>query len=176
MALGTFLGYAALVWAVTRENHSESVAGHLVIAAGETLQALLGAWLIDRFLARPLLLVQAREVLLFLVLGGRGAALIAPTVVVWSFVYLYNDFNHAAQMPGIWLDYWISSCGGIVVGAPRSDASPAGAAILIALNPAALIASSLAQNSHGMLACLTDLSDVAQLRRLVSRRAASSIP
>ncbi len=88
----------------------------LAIGGGAALQALAGAWLIERFVGYRNLLLQELEVVWMLLLGGPLACLINASVGVGS---LYA----AGLVPGDtllfnWWTWWVGDSIGVLVFAP----------------------------------------------------------
>jgi PAS domain S-box-containing protein len=98
--------------------------GAVVIAAGSTLQALAGHWLVRRWFGLPLRLERVSEVLRLFAIAGPLACLIASTVGVGS-LRLLNGLPAAEMLPN-WFSWWIGDVFGIVVFLPLVMAIPLG--------------------------------------------------
>lgn len=86
------------------------------IGLSATLQAHVGARLIRRFVAFPLLLVKARDILLFLALGGGVGGMINASCSVPILVALGKMPLSGA--PINWLTWWIGDAIGVFVMVP----------------------------------------------------------
>src|SRR5262245_36875368 len=87
----------------------------LLIYAGNALEAMLGAWLVNRACGRPVRLETLREVLAFIVLGAGVAPIASATVgsatLAW-FGILSQTFVSA------WPLFWIGDATGVLIVAP----------------------------------------------------------
>ncbi|MBX3013667.1 MAG: CHASE domain-containing protein [Caldilineaceae bacterium] len=88
----------------------------LLIALGSSLQVLVSAWLIRRFIRFPNPLEQVREIGLMLLLGGPVGCLVAATVGVTTLVTFgaVPWANYAFN----WLNWWIGDAIGVIVFLP----------------------------------------------------------
>jgi len=87
----------------------------VVISIGNTLEAVVGAWLLERYrFARSLDRLQ--DVFLFLVVGVCGASLIAATVGATTLVA--SGAATLADAPKVWLLWWLGDATGALVVAP----------------------------------------------------------
>lgn len=86
------------------------------IALGSTLQVWLGTQLIRRFLNHELLLINEREILLFLLLGGPVSCVVGASIGV--------GILHAAHIipaSGLltnWINWWVGDSIGVLVTTP----------------------------------------------------------
>jgi PAS domain S-box-containing protein len=87
----------------------------VLIYAGNALEAMVGAWLVNRTLGRPVRLETLREVLVFVVLGAGVAPVVSATVgsatLAW-FGILSQTFS------GAWPLWWIGDATGVLIVAP----------------------------------------------------------
>ncbi|CAN7390350.1 PAS domain-containing protein [Pararhizobium sp. LjRoot255] len=87
----------------------------VLIYAGNALEAMVGAWLVNRALGRPVRLETLREVLVFVVLGAGAAPVVSATVgsatLAW-FGILSQTFL------GAWPLWWIGDATGVLIVAP----------------------------------------------------------
>lgn len=88
----------------------------LVMAAGAAAQAWLGAALVHRALGPRPALVRARQVLLFMVLGGLVACVLNPTFGVAAQVA--TGVLPASKAFMVWLTWWVGDAIGVIVFAP----------------------------------------------------------
>ncbi len=114
---GVFLGSVCLNTLVATGSASDNplfVAA--AIASGSSLQAVLGAYLIHRVVSLPAPLYRQRDVVLFLLLGGPVACLVAATVG--------NGALHAAGVISApefgfsWFRWWIGDTIGVLIFTP----------------------------------------------------------
>ena len=93
-----------------------SLATALAIAAGNTLEALLGAWLTCRFAGGPKAFARTRNILLFILLAGIVSTTVASTIGVTSLSLagyaIWNDYA------AIWLTWWLGDMVGTLIVAP----------------------------------------------------------
>lgn len=88
----------------------------VVMATGAAAQAWVGAVLVRRALGPRPSLTRARQVLIFMVLGGLLACLLNPTVGVAAQVAVgYVQFGDAVM---VWLTWWVGDAIGVIVFAP----------------------------------------------------------
>ncbi|PCK80474.1 MASE1 domain-containing protein [Rhizobium sophoriradicis] len=94
--------------------HSPPVAAFLIYV-GNALEALVGAWLVNRVLTRPVRLESLQEVLAFVALGAGVAPIVSATVgsatLAW-FSILSQSFLTA------WPLWWIGDATGVLIVAP----------------------------------------------------------
>jgi len=109
-----------------------SVASCLGIAAGNTLEALAGAWLVNRFAHGREAFFTGLDAFRFTALAGVVATTISATLGVLSLT-LAGDAPWSRFSP-IWTTWWLGDMGGAVVvaplillwtGAPRATWTPA---------------------------------------------------
>ncbi len=86
------------------------------IAVGNTLEGLVGAYLVKRFAGGCNAFDRAQDVLRFAVFGGVISTTIAATVGVTSLSL--GGFAHWADYGFIWLTWWLGDAVGAVVAAP----------------------------------------------------------
>jgi len=89
-----------------------------LIGLGAALQALVGAWAVRRWVSRPLLLSEPRDLARFFVLGAGLACLISPTI--GSAALLLIGAINAGQFPGTWAAWWVGDTMGVLIAAPIS--------------------------------------------------------
>jgi PAS domain S-box-containing protein len=101
---------------LTNETNAGSVATSLLIATGNTLEAVVGGYLVGRFAGGRAALDSGRNIFLFIV----GAAIVSPalgaTVGVTSLSLL--GFVAPDVMPEVWLTWWLGDAAGVLLVAP----------------------------------------------------------
>jgi PAS domain S-box-containing protein len=93
-----------------------SVATSLGIAAGNTLEAALGAALVTRFAHGRHAFDRARDVFTFAVLAGLVSTMVAATVGVTSLAL--GGYARWTDFAAIWLTWWLGDAAGAIVVAP----------------------------------------------------------
>ncbi len=88
----------------------------VIIGFGAVAEAVLGAALIRKFVGYPNELVQEKELMLFLALGGPVSCIVSCTIGVTA-LYIYDiiQFNQIAMSWGTW---WVGDSIGVLVFAP----------------------------------------------------------
>lgn len=107
---GVFIGCLAL------NLGTVSVAAAAGVAAGASVQALAGAFLIRRFLGFPSPLDNARDVVKFMLLGGPLSSWVSATCGVSTLVWV--GFIPADDFAFNWRTWWIGDSIGVLVVAP----------------------------------------------------------
>ena len=108
---GVFLG--AFIANVTTAG---SVWSCLGIATGNSLEAVIGAWLMSRFAGGPRAFERPQNVLKFAVLEGAVSTPVSATVGVTS-IYL-DGFARASEYGRIWFTWWLGDLAGALIVAP----------------------------------------------------------
>ncbi len=86
------------------------------IAIGNTLEGMIGAWLINRFANGRNVFDQARDVFKFFVLAGIVSTVVSATIGVTSLVL--GGYAVRAEFVPIWLTWWLGDATGDLVVAP----------------------------------------------------------
>ena len=87
----------------------------LLIYAGNALEAMAGAWLVNRFCGRPVRLETLQEVLVFVVLAAGIAPVLSATVGSATLEW----FGVRSQtFAAIWPLWWIGDATGILIVTP----------------------------------------------------------
>jgi len=86
------------------------------IAAGNTLEALLGSWLVERYANGRRVFERTSDVLRFLLLAGLGSTSVAATIGVTSLCLAGYAAWHAYGL--IWLTWWLGDGTGILMVSP----------------------------------------------------------
>jgi len=87
-----------------------------VMSAGGCAQALIGAFLVRRFVEYPLKMETQRDVIVFLVLGGPVCSLISATVGVPALTVV-GIIQWSDVIPN-WCTWWLGDAIGVLVGTP----------------------------------------------------------
>ena len=95
---------------------ASSVLPSLGIAAGNTLEGLAGAWLVNRFAGGAAAFDQPRHVFAFAGLAGLGATTLSATLGVAS-LRLGNEVGPGEQGP-VWLTWWLGDAAGALLVTP----------------------------------------------------------
>src|SRR5881628_2601192 len=93
-----------------------SVWTSLGIAGGNTLEGLLGAFLVKRFANGRRVFDRERDILTFTALAGLGSTAVSATIGVTS-LSLGGDANWE-RFGSIWLTWWLGDAAGALVVAP----------------------------------------------------------
>jgi signal transduction histidine kinase/CHASE1-domain containing sensor protein len=120
VALGIWLGSCVinlwLAWDATPAALCTAIATSASIGVGATAQALVGASLVRRWVGFPSPLTRARDIGLFLLLGGPLSCLVSATVGVTTLVV-------SSKVPGAWFvitwwTWWLGDTLGILIVTP----------------------------------------------------------
>ncbi|MEA3198472.1 MAG: hypothetical protein QOF32_2524, partial [Gammaproteobacteria bacterium] len=87
----------------------------LAIATGNTLEAVIGAWMIQRFAGGMRVFERAYDVFKF-ALAAVLSTLVSPTIGFTGLAAA--GFADWANYPAIWLTWWLGDLGGVVMFAP----------------------------------------------------------
>ena len=93
-----------------------SVASSLGIAAGNTLEAVAGAFLVNRYANGLAAFNRARDIVAFSVLAGLVSTSISATIGVTSLVFTGDA--ELRQFGPIWLTWWLGDMAGALIVAP----------------------------------------------------------
>ena len=86
------------------------------IAAGDMLEAVVGAWLVRRVTGQRRALSRVRDVLALTILAGVGSTMIAATIGVGTLVISGSASTTPAL--SLWLEWWTGDAVGILLVAP----------------------------------------------------------
>lgn len=136
---GVFVG-AFLVNVAT----AGSVATSLGIAAGNTLEGLVGAFLVNRYAGGRHVFDLPEDILKFSVLGALLSTMVSPTVGVTSLAL--GGLASWANYGSIWLTWWLGDTMGALVVAPLL--------VLWATNPRVQWQPGQTVEAAGLLVCL----------------------
>lgn len=119
--LGVALG--AMAWNSARLLDWTSANDALVVLApalgitiGALLQAGIGAWLIHKAVGRPVTLLQDKQVVRFMALGGPVSCLIGATTSVGTLALSDSLANDHILFS--WFAWWVGDCIGVLTTAP----------------------------------------------------------
>jgi PAS domain S-box-containing protein len=98
-------------------GHSWSALASVSIALGSALQALFGAWLLRRFVSRPLVLCEPRDLLRFALLGAVLASTVSASIGIGA-LRLSGLMDPRAAISSAWLSWWIGDTIGVLVATP----------------------------------------------------------
>jgi signal transduction histidine kinase len=123
IALAAFLMLGYRVWPavfvgafVVNFSAAGFVATSGAIAAGNTLEGLLGAFLVRRYANGVHAFDHAQDVFKFAALGGLLASLVSATIGVAALVL--GGQAQSADFDGIWLTWWLGDATGALLFAP----------------------------------------------------------
>jgi diguanylate cyclase (GGDEF)-like protein/PAS domain S-box-containing protein len=95
---------------------SGSVTTSLSIAGGNTLESLLGAWLVTRYAGGRRAFDEPRGVLLFAILAAGLSTMVSATLGAASL--LLGDPAARGTFPRLWTSWWLGDAVGVLVVAP----------------------------------------------------------
>ncbi|MEW6330609.1 MAG: PAS domain S-box protein, partial [Pseudomonadota bacterium] len=95
---------------------SGSVPASLLIAGGNALEALAGAYLVNRYANGRQAFERARDIFRFIVLAGMVSTALSATIGVASL--LLNELVQTSNAPHVWLTWWLGDATGALIVAP----------------------------------------------------------
>jgi PAS domain S-box-containing protein len=114
---GVFIGaFVANVTTLSQATPAAAVVASLLIAAGNTLEAVAGEYVVRRWAGGPQALQQARRVLMFAAIAGVAAPAIAATV--GSLTLAGTGLLGRASFAHVWLTWWLGDGVGALLFAP----------------------------------------------------------
>jgi signal transduction histidine kinase len=123
VALASTLGLGYRIWpALLASGFVVSLHGSVTPptafgqAAGATLAAMAGAWMLRRIPDFDPRLPRLRDALGLIVIGGFGSALVSSTIGI-SALYLAG-FQSYSRLPAGWLIYWLGDATGVLLVTP----------------------------------------------------------
>jgi diguanylate cyclase (GGDEF)-like protein/PAS domain S-box-containing protein len=123
IALAAFLLLGARVWPAillgaffVNLTTTGSFPTSAAIACGNTLEGLVGAWLVERFANGKHAFDRPPDVFKFAALAGPASAVVSASVGVASL--WAGGFAAASDFEAIWLTWWLGDIGGALVVAP----------------------------------------------------------
>jgi diguanylate cyclase (GGDEF)-like protein len=93
-----------------------SIATSIAIGAGNTVEALAGAYLVNRVAGGRHPFDHAENVFKFTALAGLVATVLSPTIGVSALIL--GQFASWSSFPRIWLSWWLGDALGVIVVAP----------------------------------------------------------
>ncbi len=97
-------------------TNTGSLPASLMIAVGNTLEALLGAYLVNRYARGSHVFDQAADIVKFTVLAAMLSTTVSATVGVTSLVL--NELANRADYGSIWLTWWLGNATGALIITP----------------------------------------------------------
>ena len=94
------------------------IASSLGIATGNALEALLGAWLVQRFAGGRHAFDRPRNVFKFTLLAALGATMVSASIGVATLAL--SGLARSADVPSIWLTWWLGDATGAMVVTPAA--------------------------------------------------------
>lgn len=123
IALGALLVWGYRLWPglflgayVVNVSTAGSVATSIGIATGNTLEGLLGAYLVNRFANGPRAFNRAADVFKFAGLAGLASTMVSATVGVASLTL--GGYADWATFGSVWLTWWLGDAAGALIVAP----------------------------------------------------------
>jgi PAS domain S-box-containing protein len=109
---------AANLWVVSSSTPLTAtvVATWLGTASGAALQALVGAWLVRRFVSQPLLLSEPGDLARFMLMVTPVACVTSASIA--AAVLLSAGVIDATVVPATWGAWWVGDTLGVLIGAP----------------------------------------------------------
>ncbi len=95
---------------------SGSVLASFVIAGGNTLEALAGVYLVNRYANGRRVFERAQDIFRFIVLAGLVSTTISATIGVASLAL--NGLTAPPNVPRVWLTWWLGDATGALIVAP----------------------------------------------------------
>lgn len=123
IALAAFLMFGRRVWPgiflgafAANMTATHSAAASMGIAAGNTLEGLAGAFLVNRFAGGRDAFQRPQDVFKFGVLAGLLSTIISATIGLA--ILSWGGFAHPVQYGAIWSTWWLGNAGGAMIVAP----------------------------------------------------------
>ncbi|MEZ4266483.1 MAG: EAL domain-containing protein [Myxococcota bacterium] len=111
-----FIGVATALLVAAPDPNSQTLLIAATTALGATLQAIVGATLVTRFVGYPAPLARERDIFLFLGLAGPLACIIAPTLALP--IFSIGNIVALDRVPATWLTWWLGSACGVTLLGP----------------------------------------------------------
>ncbi|WP_144006984.1 MASE1 domain-containing protein, partial [Pelomonas sp. KK5] len=112
-----FIGFTGTVFLSTERQSWDALSCGLVLAVGHLWTVLSAVLMVERWMPRDSLsLLDLSSALRFLALTTLVAPLAMPTWGTMALILLYQ--LPGAEGPSVWIDWWLSDCGGALVTMP----------------------------------------------------------
>ncbi|MDD5284881.1 MAG: MASE1 domain-containing protein [Desulfuromonadaceae bacterium] len=112
--LGAFLANILLL-APTPFSSMSALLVSCSTASGNTLEALVGGYLVKRFISGELPFDRTQDTFRFILLGALASPVISATIGTVSFSIYGDDWSRCGQM---WLTWWLGDAVGALIFAP----------------------------------------------------------
>lgn len=116
IAPGVFIGVALAILGGPDGATSHALLVAITAAVGTTLQAVVGASLVTRFVGYPAALAREYDIITFLGLAGPLAGVLAPTLALP--IFSIAQVVPLDRIPTTWLTWWLGSTCGVTLFAP----------------------------------------------------------
>ena len=123
IALGVLLCFGTDLWPavalgalLVNVTATQNVTSSVLIAAGNTLEGLVGCWLVTRFAGGLAAFERASTAFRFSLLAGGVASAIAASM--GTFALLLTDLAKWEDVRTVWLTWWLGDGVGVVLVAP----------------------------------------------------------
>jgi integral membrane sensor domain MASE1 len=120
IALAAVLVFGPRVWPgiflgafLTNETTAGSVVTSLLIASGNTLEALVGAYLINRFAGGRLAFENGRSIFRFVLLAGFVGTSVSATIGVTTLSL--SGLSEWSAYRSTWLTWWLGDASGAII-------------------------------------------------------------
>ncbi len=111
---GAFLANI-LVLAASPFSSISALVASCCTASGNTMEALLGAYLVKRFVSGDLPFDRTQDTLRFILLGAFASPVISATIGTASFCVYRAEWSRSGQ---VWLTWWLGDAVGVLIFAP----------------------------------------------------------
>jgi len=123
IALGLCLLYGYGIWPavfagafLVNVTTAGSVATSVGIAAGNTLEALAGAYLVNRFAHGRKAFERPQDIFKFMALAAALCTTLSPTIGLTTLAL--GGYAHWANYPRVWFTWWLGDAAGEIIFAP----------------------------------------------------------
>lgn len=123
IALAAFLLFGYRLWPVilvsafvVNVTTAGSIATSLAIAAGNTLEGIVGAYLVNRFAGGRRVFERAQDIFKFAVLAGMASTMLSATIGVTALAAA--GYARWPDYGAIWLTWWLGDASGDLLIAP----------------------------------------------------------
>jgi diguanylate cyclase (GGDEF)-like protein len=123
ITLGAFLVLGLDVWPaillgafLANLSTQGSFVTSILIGAGNTLEGLLGAILVNRFARGRMFFARPKDIVVFAVLAATFSTMVSPTVGLTTLTL--GGYAQSANYASIWLTWWLGDAAGDLIVAP----------------------------------------------------------